>query len=59
MDKGKDAEEVAQEALKQVDTKGYAEPFMAGAKKIYKIAFVFSSEGKGLVAWKDALADRS
>ncbi|MEE1182088.1 MAG: PD-(D/E)XK nuclease domain-containing protein, partial [Treponema sp.] len=53
MDKGRDAEEIAQTALKQIDQKGYAAPFLASGKPVHKVAFVFSSSGEGLVSWKN------
>lgn len=53
MDKGRGAEEIAQTALEQIDTKGYAAPFLAGGKPVHKVAFVFSSSGEGLVSWKN------
>ena len=52
MDKGRDAEEVAQTALDQIDAKGYAAPFLASGKAVHKVAFVFSSNGDGMSAWK-------
>lgn len=52
MDKGRSFEEVAEEALAQIDANGYSERFAVSGKKMYKIALVFSSEGKGLLGWK-------
>ena len=52
MDKGRDFEEVAAEALTQIDTNGYAQRFIVSGKKMFKIALVFSSEGKGLIDWR-------
>ncbi|WP_296324230.1 ATP-binding protein [Treponema sp. UBA3813] len=52
MDKGRPFEEVAEEALAQIDANGYSERFAVSGKKMYKVALVFSSEGKGLVGWK-------
>lgn len=52
MDKGKDVDEVAQTALAQIDANGYAERFAVSGKQMFKIALVFSSDGKGLLLWK-------
>ena len=52
MDKGKDVEEVAQTALAQIDENGYAERFAVSGKRMFKVALVFSSDGKGLLLWK-------
>ena len=52
MDKGRPFEEVAEEALAQIDANGYSQRFAVSGKKMYKVALVFSSEGKGLVGWK-------
>ena len=52
MDKGRPFEEVAEDALKQIDDNGYCDRFAVSGKKMYKIGVVFSSEGKGMVGWK-------
>ena len=52
MDKSRPFEEVAEDALKQIDANGYSERFAVSGKKMYKIGVVFSSEGKGMVGWK-------
>ncbi len=52
MDKSRPFEDVAEEALTQIDENGYSERFAVSGKKMYKVALVFSSEGKGLVGWK-------
>ena len=52
MDKGQPFEEVAEDALTQIDANGYSERFAVSGKKMYKVALVFSSEGKGLLGWK-------
>ena len=52
MDKGKDVDEVAQAALAQIDGNGYAERFAVSGKRMFKVALVFSSDGKGLLLWK-------
>ena len=52
MDKGRPFEEMAEEALAQIDANGYSERFAVSGKKMYKVALVFSSEGKGLLGWK-------
>ncbi len=57
MDGGaKDAESVCDAALGQIDAKGYAKPYLASGKTIRKVALVFSSDKKGLVAWKESCA---
>lgn len=38
-------------ALKQIDTKGYAEPFMEDARTLYKIGVNFSSDIRGISEW--------
>ena len=52
MDKGRSFEEVAEDALKQIDANGYCERFAVSGKKMLKVGVVFSSEGKGMVGWK-------
>lgn len=52
MDKGKDVDEVAQAALAQIDANGYAERFAVSGKQMFKVALVFSSDGKRLLLWK-------
>ena len=52
MDKGRPFEEVAEDALKQIDDNGYCERFAVSGKKMLKVGVVFSSEGKGMVGWK-------
>ena len=52
MDKGRPFEEVAEDALKQIDANGYSDRFAVSGKNMYKIGVVFSSEGKGMVGWK-------
>ena len=51
MDKGRPFEEVLKEALTQIDSNGYSQRFAVSGKKMYKVALVFSSEGKGLLGW--------
>ena len=52
MDKGRPFDEMAEEALAQIDENGYSERFAVSGKGMYKVALVFSSEGKGLLGWK-------
>ena len=52
MDKGRAFEEVAAEALSQIDAGGYADRFAESGKQMYKVGVVFSSDGKGLCGWK-------
>ncbi|MCQ2308627.1 MAG: ATP-binding protein [Bacteroidales bacterium] len=41
----------AAEALKQIDDKGYAEPYAADSRKLFKVGVVFSSEKKNITEW--------
>lgn len=52
MDKGRSFEEVAEDALKQIDANGYCDRFAVSGKKMLKVGVEFSSEGKGMVGWK-------
>ena len=52
MDKGRAFEEVAAEALEQIDAGGYADRFAESGKQMYKVGVVFSSDGKGMCGWK-------
>ena len=52
MDKGRPVEEVAEEALTQIDANGYSDRFAVSGKKMLKVGVVFSSEGMGMVGWK-------
>ena len=54
MDKGRPFEEVAEDALAQIDANGYCDRFAVSGKKMFKVGVVFSSEGKGMVGWKVA-----
>ena len=42
----------AGEALKQIEDKGYAEPFKTDGRQIYKIGVSFSSETRGIEEWR-------
>ncbi|MBP9995287.1 MAG: PD-(D/E)XK nuclease domain-containing protein, partial [bacterium] len=42
----------AAEALKQIEDKGYAEPYAADKRKLFKIGVGFSSEKKNIVEWE-------
>ena len=42
----------ADEALKQIEDKGYAEPFKTDGRLIYKIGVSFSSETRGIEEWR-------
>ena len=42
------------EALKQIEEKGYALPFLADERKLYKIGVVFDSKKRTLKDWKVA-----
>ncbi|MCQ2322656.1 MAG: ATP-binding protein, partial [Bacteroidales bacterium] len=41
----------AAEALKQIDDKGYAEPYAADSRKLFKVGVAFSSEKRNIVEW--------
>ena len=42
----------AAEALKQIEDKGYAEPYAADARKLFRIGVGFSSEKKNIEEWE-------
>jgi len=42
----------ANEALAQIEEKGYAEPYVADARKIYKIGVNFDSKERNITEWK-------
>lgn len=42
----------AEEALRQIDEKGYALPFARDPRKLYKIGVNFSSDTRGIKDWK-------
>ncbi|SDB32021.1 ATP-binding protein [Butyrivibrio sp. INlla16] len=44
----------AEAALKQIDTKDYALPFVADSRKLYKIGVSFDSESRKLIGWEVA-----
>ncbi len=52
MDRGRSFEEVAEDALTQINANGYAERFTVSGKSMFKVGVVFSSDGKGMVGWK-------
>ena len=52
MDRGRAFDEVADEALSQIDAGGYADRFAVSGKQMFKAGVVFSSEAKGMVGWK-------
>jgi hypothetical protein len=39
-------------ALKQIDEKGYAVPYMEGRRTVYKIGVNFSTETRTISEWK-------
>ena len=47
----------ADEALKQIENSGYAEPYAADSRKLFRIGVVFSSEKKNIMEWKVITAD--
>ncbi|MDO5342718.1 MAG: PD-(D/E)XK nuclease domain-containing protein, partial [Bacteroidia bacterium] len=42
----------AAEALKQIEDKGYAEPYVADSRKLFRIGVSFSSDKKNIVEWE-------
>ena len=42
----------AAEALKQIEDKGYAEPYAADKRRLFRIGVSFSSEKKNIVEWE-------
>lgn len=42
----------AEEALSQIDERGYADPYAADHRKLYKIGVAFSEEKRNIVSWK-------
>ncbi len=44
----------ADEALQQIEEKGYAKPFAADPRKLFKIGVGFSSETRRIKEWKMA-----
>ncbi len=42
----------AEDALRQIDERGYAAPFMSDGRKLYKIGVNFSSATRGIEEWK-------
>ncbi|MCQ2308162.1 MAG: PD-(D/E)XK nuclease domain-containing protein, partial [Bacteroidales bacterium] len=41
----------AAEALKQIEDKGYAEPYAADSRKLFKVGVAFSSEKRNITEW--------
>ena len=41
----------AEEALKQIDEKGYAEPFKSDKRKLLKVGVEFSAETRNVSRW--------
>ena len=44
----------ADEALQQIEDKGYAKPFAADSRKLFKIGVDFSSQTRRIAEWKMA-----
>jgi hypothetical protein len=42
----------AEDAIKQIDDKGYLIPFTAGNKKLVKVGVEFGKEERGISRWK-------
>ena len=45
----------AQEALQQINDKGYAQPFAKDPRKLYKIGVNFSAETRNIDEWVVAM----
>ena len=43
----------ADEALAQIEEKGYARPYKADSRKLFKVGIVFSSETGIINGWKE------
>ena len=43
----------ADEALAQIEEKGYARPYEADSRKLFKVEIVFSSETGTINGWKE------
>lgn len=43
---------MADEALKQIEGKGYAKPFAADPRKLFKIGVSFSTKTRRIEEWK-------
>ena len=50
---GDDWEVLADAALAQIDANGYADRFAVAGKTMCRVGVVFSSEGKGMLGWKE------
>ena len=48
-------DDTAEKALKQIEEKDYALPFVADSRKLYKIGVSFDTETRKLVEWKVAM----
>lgn len=54
MDNGQKFDKVADEALAQIDAKGYSDRFAVSGKNMYKVGVVYASDASGMVGWKIA-----
>ena len=45
-------DETADVALRQIETRGYAKPFSADPRQLYKIGVSFSSQTRDIADWK-------
>ena len=48
-------DETAADALRQIDSKDYALPFVADSRKLIKIGVSFDSQTRKLAGWEDAV----
>jgi hypothetical protein len=45
-------------ALKQIEDKGYAVPYLEGSRKVYKVGVNFSTKERTLSEWKVNIHER-
>ena len=55
MDRGRDPEACYREGFEQIRNKGYATRYLASGRKVRVFTLLFSSEGKGVVGYREAL----
>ena len=51
-----DFEKAVQEALEQIEKKGYAERYSVSKKTTHKVALIFADDVSGVLGWKEILA---
>lgn len=48
-----DFEKAVQEALEQIEKKGYAERYSVSKKTTHKVALIFANDASGVLGWKE------